>query len=80
MCTSSIQSLVSKYHFLLKGPELLREMLGYRAQEGITQSKYGMSYCTRKRGKVKVNNRACGKGRRVSLKDFHCSELEECEH
>jgi len=79
MSTSSIQSLVSKYHFLLKGPERLREMLGYRAQEG-TQSKYGMSYCTKKRGKVKINNRACEKGGRVSLKDFHCSKLLECEH
>jgi len=54
-------------------------MLGYRAQEG-TQSKYGMSYCTKKRGKVKINNRACEKGGRVSLKDFHCSKLLECEH
>lgn len=80
MSTSRVQSLVSKYHFLLKGPEHLREMLGYRAQEGITQSKYGMSYCTKKRGKVKINNRVCEKGRRVSLKDFHCSNLEECEH
>lgn len=79
MSTPNIQSLVSKYHFLLKGPELLREMFGCRAQEGITQNEYGMSYCIRNRGKIKINNRACEKGRRVSLKDFHCSKLEECE-
>lgn len=53
MSTSSIQSLVSKYHFLLKGPERLREMLGYRAQEGITQSKYGMSIVPEREERLK---------------------------
>lgn len=49
------------YHFLSKGPEPLREMFGYRAQEGITYNEHWMSYCTGKRGKVKINNKVCKK-------------------